>query len=624
MTRQKRLVAVGISLACIAAGIALVITQSVAQQNRAGLWKQVAEADAKGLPRTGMKALEPIIEGAMRDKNYPEAIKAIAKKINLEGNIEGNKPEEKITRMQAEIAGRPAEMKPVMTAILAHWYWHYFQQNRWRFTQRTATGVSPGEDIQTWDLPRTFAEIDKTFEKALANEQELKTTPVAKYDILLEKGTIPDKFRPTLFDFLAFEAIGFFSSAEQAGAKPQDSFDLFAESPIFDSVDEFLKWMPQTTDAENRTVKGIKLFQKLLAFHGGDRDNSALLDSDLHRLRFGWNTVVGENKNVRYKAALEAFAKANAKHELFAMAQFQLAGVIQGEGDLVKTGAVALAGMNAFPESPGGKLCFNLIQDIESKTATVTTERVWAEPLPNINVSYKNIAKAYFRVVKADYIDRLKKARWRPEQLDQNEANALLGMDPVLSFDRDLPATPDYKQRTEVIPAPKGLKPGFYYLIAGHDEKFQGNGPVVYSDFFVADLAIVKRQDYASGAAQGQVMTATTGVPVEGAKVETWLRQNNGGWAAGQVGTTDKNGLYSVPVARDRAHMAVVTLKDQILATANDAYSGGTRGQPHSHEQVVFFTDRSLYRPGQTIHFKGIVIRVDQGKTTTRRWRTET
>ena len=117
-------------------------------------------------------------------------------------------------------------MHPVMNAILAHWYWHYFQQNRWRFTQRTATGIAPGDDIQTWDLPRIFAEIDKTFDKALAAEKELKATPVAQYDILLEKGTIPDKYRPTLFDFLAFDAISFYSSAEQAGAKPQDAFEL--------------------------------------------------------------------------------------------------------------------------------------------------------------------------------------------------------------------------------------------------------------------------------------------------------------------------------------------------------------------------------------------------------------
>ncbi|MBA4188712.1 MAG: hypothetical protein C0467_11995 [Planctomycetaceae bacterium] len=615
MTRQKRLTAFGISLACVAAGIALVVTSyTAAQPPRPDLWKQVAEADAKGLPLTGIKALEPIIEGAIKDKAYPEAIKAIAKKINLEGNIEGNKPEEKITRMQAEIEGRPAEMKPVMTAILAHWYWQYFQQNRWRFTQRTQTGNSPGEDIQTWDLPRIFAEIDKTFEKAIANEKELKATPIAQFAILLEKGSIPDKYRPTLYDFLAFDALSFYSSAEQAGAKPQDSFNLTADSPIFDSLEKFLAWEPKTTDANNRTVKGIKLFQKLLAFHKDDNDNSALLDTDLHRLRFGHNKAVGTNKNDRYKAALEAFSKANAKHELFAMAQFQLASVIQGEGDLVKAREVALVGMNAFPDSPGGKLCFNLVQSIESKSASVTTERVWAEPLPDLRVSYKNITKVYFRVVKADYIDRLKQAKWRPEHLNENEAKALLSLDPVLSFEHDLPATPDYKLRTESIPAPKGLKPGFYYIIAGHTENFAGDAPVTYTDFFACDLALIDRNDYSSLVASGQVTTATTGEPVEGAKAQVWLRQNNGGWAPGESGITDKNGLYRITVPRDRAHMVVVTHKDMILATAHDSYSHGERGKPHSYESVVFFTDRSLYRPGQTISFKGIVTRTDEGK----------
>ena len=48
--------------------------------------------------------------------------------------------------------------------------------------------------------------------------------------------------------------------------------------------------IPKNTDASNRTVKGIKLFQKLLAFHKDDKDNSAFLDADLHRLRFGHNS----------------------------------------------------------------------------------------------------------------------------------------------------------------------------------------------------------------------------------------------------------------------------------------------------------------------------------------------
>ena len=77
-------------------------------------WNKVKQAMDKGLPKTAIEQLEPIIAGAIKDRAYPEAIKAIARKIALEGNIQGNKPEEKVVRLKAEIARAPAEMVPVM------------------------------------------------------------------------------------------------------------------------------------------------------------------------------------------------------------------------------------------------------------------------------------------------------------------------------------------------------------------------------------------------------------------------------------------------------------------------------------------------------------------------------
>src|SRR5690349_1594532 len=117
-------------------------------------WKKVEDAIKQGLPKSAITNLEPIIQGALKDKAYAEAVKAIGRKIALEGNIQGNKPEEKITRLEAEIAKVPKEMVPIMDTLLAHWYWEYYQQNRWRFMQRTMTAQVPGKDFTTWDLPR--------------------------------------------------------------------------------------------------------------------------------------------------------------------------------------------------------------------------------------------------------------------------------------------------------------------------------------------------------------------------------------------------------------------------------------------------------------------------------------
>ena len=169
---------------------------------RAARWKKVEEAIGKGLPQTAIKELEPIIESALKDKAYAEAVKALARKLVLEGTIQGNKPDEKVKRLKAEMAKAPAEIKPVLDAILGHWYWHYFQQERWRFMQRTQTTAAPGDDFTTWDLPRIFAEIDAQFTKALATDELLKKTKVSEYDALLQKGDLPDAYRPTLWDFI--------------------------------------------------------------------------------------------------------------------------------------------------------------------------------------------------------------------------------------------------------------------------------------------------------------------------------------------------------------------------------------------------------------------------------------
>ena len=203
---------------------------------RDSMWKKVDEAIQKGLPKSAIEALGPIEQAALAEKAYPEAIKAIAKRVVLEGQIEGAKPEEHIARMKAEIAKAQPEMLPVMHGIQAQFYWSYFEQNRWRFGQRTATTAPPSDDFTTWDLPRLFTEIDSHYTKALGNEAQLRAIPIATYDILFAKGSVPDSYRPTLFDFIAFSAIHFYTAGEQAGAKAEDAFEIEASSPALGPI----------------------------------------------------------------------------------------------------------------------------------------------------------------------------------------------------------------------------------------------------------------------------------------------------------------------------------------------------------------------------------------------------
>lgn len=590
----------------------LLAARSAAAGPRDAEWKKVEEAINQGLPKTAIEALNPIIKGAIADEKYAEAVKAITRKIVLEGNIQGNKPEEKITRLEKEIETSPAEIKPILNTILAHWYWHYFQQNRWRFMQRTATAEAPGKDFTTWDLPRLFAEIDKQFSKALAEDKILKAIPIADYNDLLEKGTLPDSYRPTLYDFIAQEALQFYTSGEQAAARPQDVFEISANSDIFAPAEKFMAWKPDTGDTNAPALKAIQLYQQLLKFHQTDRDKSAFIDVDIARLVYGKNTAFGEEKSRRFKEAMKTISEKWNKHDLAAVALYYWADTVQEEGNLVEAHKIAQRAISDYPNSPGVNLCRNLIGEIERKSAIINTERIWNDPLPTIQVRYKNVDTIYFRAIPVDWSGFLEKRWARPDYLDDKDRKSILEKEPALEWSHKLPPTLDFKERIEEIPAPKNLKPGYYYIIASHQPNFrQKNNQLSMADVWVSDLALIIRSRERK--IEGFVLWANSGEPIQGAQINAWYSDNNGRRVAADPMQTDENGFFQLSPPQNRSYVFRIRYEGHELGSHDERNAPGLYA-PRPHEQTVLFTDRAIYRPGQSIQYKGICLSVDSEK----------
>lgn len=595
-----------------------VLTLNVMAQNpdaRADLWKEVAEAEQKDRPKTAIEVLDKIIASARADEKFPEAVKALAKKITFEGEIQGYRAEEQITRLEAVIGDWPEEAKPILETVLAHWYWSYFQQNQWRFLQRTQTGESPGEDIETWDLARILGEIDGHFVAALAAHKQLKAIPIGDWGDLLQPGNVPDSFRPTLYDFVAFETLRFYSSGEQAGSQAQDAFSFSAETAVFDSVDDFLAWKIETTDEDSLKAEALRLYQQLLAFHNDDATPDARIDADLGRLEFGYAQAYGEGKNERYKAALKRFVDEWGDHQVSARARAGWANVLRGEGALVEARAIAKQGADAFPNTPGGNRCANIVTQIEQPSSQVSVERVWNDPLPEVTVTYRNLTKAYFRVYSYDWDDVRKKNFWNTDYVnDHQEVQQLLAKKPAREWAADLPATADYLEREERIEVPKDLKPGFYFLFSSHDPDFQKatENNVKTTGFWVSDLALVIRNSWNTATVDGFVLDAISGEPVAGAKVSGW-RQDQNRLVAIKAAKTDENGLFRFQVSPHTNHIFLAEHEGQAVSTMSQLSSGQAQ-EVDPGEQTYFFTDRSLYRPGQTIQYKGLCVHFDQTK----------
>jgi hypothetical protein len=586
-----------------------------AAESRDPLWRQVQEAEQSGLPQTGIQVLQTIIDGAVRDQAWAEATKAIGRRIALESRIEGGNPEQAITRLAQELERVPPSIQPLFHTLLGNAYWSYFRQNRWRFARRTATATAPGTDFTTWDLRRLFAEIDRHFQIALSNDAALKATPIAEFDVLLEPGTVPDTLRPTLYDFLAREALNFYQAGEQGLARPEDAFVPNSTSPLLGSRDEFVRWQLEASESETNapTVRAIRLFQSLLRHQITYRDPGALIATDVDRLTFGLRTTAGPDKDQRYADALLALADRWSDHEVSALARQTAAHTLHRLGRSREAHRLARQANGAFPNSIWTRDCRNLIAEIEAPQIAVTTERTWNPPWPSIDVEYRNVTRIWFRAYRADWAQYLDRRLPRPERLSLKQRLEMLEREPALEWSTDLPATPDYRPRRETVPAPTTLPPGFYFMSSSHLPGFpEDDNQLSVTTVWVTQLALLTRA--AQGGIEGFVLDSESGEPRPGATVEAWFLAPNGNRTALAPQTTDALGFFRLEQPRPgRGHLIRATLGPQQIALASDVWwhEGMNQQPPGERDQTIVLTDRALYRPGQTIHYKGIAFRLD-------------
>ena len=586
---------------------------------RDDLWDQVDQARQQGLPQTAIGVLEEIIPSAIADEAYAEAVKAVAYQAIFTAQIQGGLREEKVMALQTAMETAPAPMQPMLQGILAHWLWDYLQAYSYIILERTETSQVPSEDFRTWDLSVFLEEIDGLFEQAWTAEDDLKATPIADYAILLEEGTVSDATRPTLYDFLVHDALDFYSAAEQAASQPQDLFVIMADSPIFAPLDEFLPWEPDTPYTDSALVKSIALYQSLYDFHSEDADVTAFLDVELCRLDFGANQAVGPDKQDLYAQALERFVNSWPGHDAVAEALYEWASILDEQGDAAGAHSLALQGYEQYPATYGGKRCYNLLHQIEARSAELHCERVWNDPWPDIEVTYRNVTHLYLRLVA---YDPLASGLFYWNALSEQTRDAILADSPDVAWDQALPATDDYLERTERIGVPTDLEPGFYFLIGSFNPSFQeDDNQISVRPIWVSDLSMVVRRIYREGVLEGLVCDAQSGEPLDGVTVTRWFYQSSlRAYQPGAQARTDSNGLFSFNGGVSTQSSLLVAQKNgQVLATQQTYATSYAQSDPSPVQKAVFFTDRALYRPGQTIHYKGICLQLD---TVTDRYQT--
>ena len=270
--------------------------------------------------------------------------------------------------------------------------------------------------------------------------------------------------------------------------------------------------------------------------------------------------------------------------------------------------------MRAFPQSPGGILCYNLVKQIEAKSANIMTERVWNEPLPTIRVTYRNVTKVYFRLVHQDWLERVKSGQYRSEWLDDAQRQAVLAEKPDRAWSADLPPTEDYRERTEDMRRTQG--PEARFLLPRSPAtmpSFSGRTTSSRSrKFGSASWHWFLRQNGPNGRFGGFVLDAASGEPIEGADVQVYAWDWNNQFRQGEKVRTDRNGLFSVAGIVSYNNLLYVTHAGQELATANNFYSNVLQQQPDSAKAGRLLHRPLALSPRPDDRLQGIAMLVDQ------------
>lgn len=579
-------------------------------------WKKVRESLDQGLPQSALTQLAPIIRDALADRAWAEATRAIGTQVLVESQIEGGSAVQRIRRLQPQIAQAPPEMRPVLELMLGHWYLTHYEENSWRYLQRSATAGPPSADIETWDLRRIFAEIDLHFREALKADATLKSVPVADWNELLEKGSLPDRYRPTLYDIVVHRILAFYTSTEAGLVRPEDQRELTTDEPyagvvpVLGSVEEFLRGTLERRSGESQAEKALFLFRDLLSFHRNDREPSALADADFARIEWAGRTAVGNAKDNQYDAALQGFLQTWAADPISALARARLATRRHDRGEWAAAHTLASGVDSAHRDSPGGRMCRNLIAEIEARSLSMKTEQVWNEPTAGISVTYRNLTQLRLRAVSFPWETLLAKDWPRPSAFREEHWRRILARPVEQEWTVNLPATPDFRDRTEVIVPPKPLAPGFHFILASADPLFSTtNNTVIAATVWVSDLAIIMR--VRPGDLGGFVLEANSGEPVSGATVDAWALNDRRERVALNPVKTDEFGVFRFPRPDQRPHLFRVRHQGRELASEEDIAALPKREPPVAQEETRFFTDRAIYRPGQSIQYKGLCVRVD-------------
>lgn len=585
------------------------------------LWKQVEKLESDALTKSALKLVTTISEKAKKENNEAQIVKTLLYTSKYAMTLEEDAQLKIIKDFKAEIKTATAPTKNILESYLANLYWQFFQQNRYQFYNRTKTSEKVDvDDFRTWDLTTLFKEISIHFEASLENEALLKKTSVTTIASILNKQKDSEEYRPTLFDLLAHAALDFYKTSENNIIRPANKFEINNPDLLCDA-NTFTVQSITTEDHTSLQAKALCIYQKLLRLHNNSEQPYTFAEVNIERLLFIYENATIENKEQQLLDVFKNAATVTEGSLSSGLYQYEIAHLLQLQGNQYQPKtkeehrfkhkealAICESVIKELPKSNGAEKCEALKSQILAKTLQLKTERhIPSNTISRLLVRYKNHSELHFTVRRIT-----NKESKKLEDIYQKEKKLVfLKKLPIIKdWKAALKNEGDYQNHSTEIAMPV-LDNGQYIILAAPNQSAKSFS---YSEIQVTNMALVESQTDTHK--YFQVINRNNGKPITDAKLTFRYRNNYKRDYKTTSRVTDNTGTVTITHTKENWNDVDITISHaKETAYFKDYYVHRKydQGTPSASYSCFLFTDRSIYRPGQPLYFKGIAVKNDNG-----------
>ncbi|MBO4328680.1 MAG: hypothetical protein J5831_04620, partial [Bacteroidales bacterium] len=581
------------------------------QSNYQAMWNTFDEHFKNDLPESAGKVLDEIEKKAVKDNNQPQLLKTILYRRKVMAfTVEDYTPDVYIAYAIEQLPRLETVEQALLHEEIARIYAEYLSLSKRQILQNLAIdGDLSKVQMKYWDKQSFIDRIDYHHREALKPVDALKAAATATYEDLYEEG-VGSRYKiyePTMFDFM-LHRIGDYYRREATAD------DLLPE------INTELWWLPAPEFVkadlggnDKALYQCLRFYQALLDYNS-ENNPQACLYNDYRRYEFV-NGILNDDN--RYQQHLQRLIDENPGDEqtvdiTVVLAQSLLRQYEKNTEDSTYFGNYRKAydlcqrSLKAFPKKTYD--INSIVNSIEQDMIDVSLNQIQlpGESIPAI-LTYRNMGYFRYRIIRLteeEYkeYDRVRYDK-RFEYLNKKQTVA----QDVIT----LPKETDFRAHSSLIALPK-LESGIYYLMVCHsenDKMTEGNTRV--SQFQVSPLGFII--DEKDDRLDLMTVNRKTGHPVGGVTVELSRRVYNDDIREYErkilkTLKTDANGMVTLDQGLDIKTLFDVSLrKGNDLLLPNHDLSVPTVRQPSPYKITTLLTDRAIYRPGQTVYFKGIV-----------------